>query len=80
MATRKITFTLPEELVARFTERVAPRELSRYLAAAIEAKLAEEDKRLIRACAVVNRDLAVRTIETEFDGIDDGILEPWDDA
>jgi hypothetical protein len=79
MATRKMTFTLPQELVARFIERVAARDRSRYVADAIEAKLAQ-DKRLIRACDIVNRDLKVSTIETEFDAVDDGILEPWDDA
>jgi hypothetical protein len=32
---------------------------------------------LIRACEIVNEDLEVREIETEFDALLDEITEPW---
>jgi len=52
MATRKMTFTLPEELAARFARRVPARKRSRYLAEALAQKLAERDRQLVRACEI----------------------------
>jgi hypothetical protein len=75
-----MTFTLPEELAARFTERVAARDRSRYVAAALAEKLSQAEKRLIRACAIVNRDPAVREVEDEFDALNDAVAEPWENA
>ena len=39
----------------------------------------EREKRLIRACEIVNEDPEVRQIEAEFDALSDEITEPWDD-
>lgn len=80
MAARKMTFTLPEDLAARFTKRVAARDRSRYVAAALAEKLSQREKRLIRACEIVNADPAVREIEEEFDALDDEIAEAWENA
>jgi hypothetical protein len=80
MAARKMTFTLPEDLAARFTKRVAARDRSRYVAAALAEKLSQREKRLIRACEIVNADPAVREIEEEFDALNDEITEPWENA
>ena len=80
MAARKMTFTLPEDLAARFTKRVAARDRSRYVAAALAEKLSQREKRLIRACEIVNADPAVREIEEEFDALNDEITEPWEHA
>jgi metal-responsive CopG/Arc/MetJ family transcriptional regulator len=80
MAARKMTFTLPEDLATRLTKRVSARNRSRYVAVAIAEKLAEREKRLIRACEIVNADPEVRKIEKEFDALEDPIPEPWDDA
>ncbi len=80
MASRKMTFTLPEDLASKFLRRVAARDRSRYVADAIARKLAERDKRLIHACEVANQDPEVREIEREFDSMTDEIAEPWDDA
>lgn len=77
MAARKITFTLPEDLAAQFLRRVPARDRSRYVADAIAEKLAEREKRLIRACEIVNRDAGVREIEKELDALQDEITEPW---
>ena len=75
-----MTFTLPAELAAQFLRRVPARDRSRYIAAALADKLAEREKRLIRACEIVNRDPGVRHIERELDALQDEIVEPWEDA
>jgi metal-responsive CopG/Arc/MetJ family transcriptional regulator len=80
MASRKLTFTLPEDLASRFTRRVPARERSRYVADAIADKLAEREKRLISACEIANEDSEVREIEREFDALTDAMPEPWEDA
>jgi hypothetical protein len=80
MAARKMTFTLPEDLAARFTKRVPARDRSRYVAAALAEKLSQREKRLIRACEIVNGDPAVREIEKELDSLNDPIAEPWENA
>jgi hypothetical protein len=40
----------------------------------------EREKRLIRACEIVNEDAEVREIEKERDALRDEIAEPWEDA
>jgi hypothetical protein len=80
MASRKMTFTLPDDLASSFARRVPARERSRYVADAIAEKLAERERRLIRACEIANQDPGLREIEQEFDALTDGIAEPWEDA
>jgi hypothetical protein len=79
-AMRKMTFTFPEDLAARCIKRVEAGERSRYIAAAIAAKLARTENRLRRACDTVNSDPGVKEIEAEFDALDDEIAEPWCDG
>jgi hypothetical protein len=80
MASRKMTFTLPDELASSFTKRIPARDRSRYVADAIADKLAEREKRLILACEIANQDPEVREIEREFDALTDAMPEPWEDA
>ena len=80
MATRKMTFTLPNALAEQFVKKVAARKRSRYLAQALAQKLQERDRKLIRACEVANRDPEVQAIEKEFDAIAEEFREPWSDA
>jgi metal-responsive CopG/Arc/MetJ family transcriptional regulator len=68
MATRKITFTLPEDLAEQFMRCVPPRERSRYVAEALRAKLSR-DRSLRRACIIANNNPDVQAIEREFDAI-----------
>lgn len=75
-----MTFTLPEDLAARFVRRVPARERSRYLAEALARKLAERDRQLIQACEIANRSSEVALIEKEFDALPDEMTEPWNDA
>jgi hypothetical protein len=84
MASRKMTFSLPEDLASSFTRRVPARDRSRYVADALADKLAERERRLIQACEIANQDPQVREIEFEFDRLTDAIgddmQEPWKDA
>src|ERR1035437_7740259 len=77
MATRKMTFTLPEDLAARFLKRVPARNRSGYMAEALAQKLAERDRRLVQSCEIANRDPEVGAIEKEFDSFSHEIPEPW---
>ena len=77
MATKKMTFSVPEPLAVQFLRRVASRDRSRFVSEALAARLEERDKDLIHACEIANQDLDVAEIEKEFDGIRDGIAEPW---
>ena len=80
MASRKMTFTLPDALAASFARRVPARDRSRYVADAIAEKLADRDKRLIQACEIANHDNEVREIERDFDALTDAMPESWEDA
>ena len=80
MVSRKMTFTLPEDLASSFTRRVPARDRSRYVADAIAEKLADREKRLILACEAANQDSQLREIEQEFDNLTDAMQEPWEDA
>jgi hypothetical protein len=80
MASRKMTFSLPDELASSFTRRVPARDRSRYVADAIAEKLADREKRLILACEIANQDPEVREIERDFDALTDALPEPWEDA
>jgi hypothetical protein len=80
MASRKVTFTLPVDLVAEFLRRIPPSNRSRYVATAIAAKLREREEQLVRACEVANNSADVLNIEKSFDSLADGVdrvQEPW---
>src|SRR5579859_1053017 len=71
MATRKMTFTIPEDIAQQFVRRVPARQRSLYLAQALKEKLSARERILARACAIANEDPEVRAIEKEFDAITD---------
>jgi hypothetical protein len=77
MATRKMTFSVPEPLAGQFLRRVASRDRSRFVSEALAARLAERDLQLIRACEAANQDPDVDAIQKEFEGIQDEMAEPW---
>jgi ubiquinone biosynthesis protein UbiJ len=80
MATRKMTFTLPEDIARKFVRRVPARDRSRYVAVALAEKLTEADRQLTRACEIANHDPEVAAIEQDFDALPSEITEPWRDA
>ena len=71
MASRKLTFTLPQELAAEFLRRVPASLRSQYVATAIADKLREREARLVRACETANNSADVRDIENTFDALAD---------
>jgi hypothetical protein len=77
MATRKMTFSVPEELAMQFRRRVASRDRSRFVSEALAARLEQCDAALIRACEIANQDQDVAAIEKELDGLCDEMAEPW---
>jgi metal-responsive CopG/Arc/MetJ family transcriptional regulator len=80
MATRKVTFTLPDQLVNQFVKQVPARERSRYIAEALSEKLTKRERRLIRACEIANHNPDIASLEQDLDMLQDEILEPWADA
>ena len=80
MATRKLTFTLPQDLATEFLRRVPASNRSQYVAAAIAARLREREEQLVQACQVANNSADILEIETSFDGLvdeADHVQEPW---
>jgi ubiquinone biosynthesis protein UbiJ len=80
MASRKMTFTLPDGLANKFLQAVPGRERSRYVAEAIAARLREREDRLIRACEIANANADVSAIEREWDALPEKVAELWTDA
>jgi hypothetical protein len=80
MASRKMTFTLPEDIATKFVRRVPARDRSRYVAAALTEKLTAADRELARACEIANQDPEIAAIEHELDSLPSEIAEPWSDA
>jgi metal-responsive CopG/Arc/MetJ family transcriptional regulator len=80
MATRKMTFSLPEQLVAELIKRVPARNRSHYVAGALSRQLRERDRLLARAAEVANRSRAVKAVEKEMEALGDELAEPWDDT
>ena len=80
MPSKKLTFTLPEDLVAEFLRRVPASSRSQYVASAIATRLREREEQLVRACQAANQSADVRDIETSFDALadeSDRMQEPW---
>jgi hypothetical protein len=80
MPTRKMTFTLPEEVAIPFLRVVGPSRRSKYVADAIKAKLHEREEMLKAACLAANDDPETRQIQAEFDALPDTMTEEWDDT
>ena len=49
MKKRRVNLTLPENLWERLRQRVPPRQISQYVTAATEERLAAEDRATLRA-------------------------------
>jgi len=77
MATKKMTFSVPDQLAVRFLRSVASRDRSRFVSDALRARLEERDAQLIRACEIANGDQDVAEIEKELDELRDEMAEPW---
>jgi hypothetical protein len=80
MPSRKLTFTLPQDLAVEFLRRVPASLRSQYVATAIADKLRKREEQLVRACELANNSTDVREIETSFAALadtSDAVQEPW---
>jgi hypothetical protein len=80
MRSKKLTFTLPQDLAIEFLRRVPASLRSQYVASAIADKLREREAQLVRACEAANNSTEVREIENAFDALtdeSDAVQEPW---
>jgi hypothetical protein len=80
MPSKKLTFTLPQDLAVEFLRRVPASLRSQYVATAIAAKLREREEQLVRACEAANNSPDVREIENSFDALadqSDAVQERW---
>jgi hypothetical protein len=78
MATKKVTFTLPEELVAPFLRRIGPSRRSNFVAEAIAAKLRELDRILAETCEAANKDPETQAIQRQLAALPRTLTEAWD--
>lgn len=69
MMIRKMTFSLPEDLVSRLSRIVPAGERSKYVAQALSEKFSEWDRQLIASCLQANNEPDLQAIEKEFDAI-----------
>lgn len=80
MVTRKLTFTLPQDLATEFLRRVPAKSRSQYVATAIASKLQQREEQLARACEAANQSADIHKIEASFDALADPadtVHEPW---
>jgi len=78
MAKRRVNLTLPEDLWARLRARVPGRKISQYVAEATAARLAEEERAVLRerlrgqyvARAAEDRELAEEFFAAEQEATD----------
>jgi len=78
MPSRKMTFTLPEEVAIPFLRRVGPSLRSRYVAEAIAARMRERSEMIKEACLAANNDPETQQMQAEFDALPDTMTEEWD--
>ena len=79
MATRKMTFTIPEEVVTPFLRAVPSNRRSKFVADALRRKLQEREEALIAACDAVNADPELNLLMDDWQAAADPIEEPWDE-
>jgi hypothetical protein len=80
MGSRKMTFSLPEEIAIRFVRQVPSRDRSRYVAEALTHRLTYRDEQLAKSCEAANADAGVIALEREMDLLSAEVSEPWDES
>lgn len=78
MATRKMTFTIPDEIAAPFLKAVPATCRSRFVADALRKTLQEREQALIAVCDAVNADPQLNELINDWQMVNDPIEEPWD--
>jgi hypothetical protein len=79
MAMRKMTFTIPEEVVGPFLRAVPSTRRSMFAADALRKALKEREDALIAACDAVNADPELNALIDDWQAVSDPIEEPWDE-
>jgi len=79
MPTRKMTFTLPEEVASSFVRAIGPSRRSKFVADAVQAQLRERDRLLMEARIAANNDPETLKIEREVAALPDTVTEDWDE-
>jgi hypothetical protein len=79
MAMRKMTFTIPEEVVGPFLRAVPSTRRSKFAADALRKALKEREDALIAACDAVNADPELNALMDDWQAVSDPIEEPWDE-
>jgi hypothetical protein len=81
MAMRKMTFTIPEEVVGPFLRAVPSTRRSKFATDALRRALKEREDALIAACDAVNADPEIAELEREMDALSGDGLEdyPWEE-
>ncbi len=79
MAMRKMTFTIPEEVVGPLLRAVPATRRSKFVADSLRKTLKEREDALVAACDAVNADPQLNALMDEWQAVDDPIEEPWDE-
>jgi len=79
MAMRKMTFTIPEDVVTPFLRAVPSNRRSKFVADSLRRTLQEREDALIAACDAVNADPELNALMDDWQAAGDPIEEPWDE-
>jgi len=72
------TFTLPIEVFKRFAALVPEGKRSSIVASLLESETVRREQALARACDAANADAELRSLETDFQALEDTVSEPWE--
>lgn len=79
MAMRKMTFTMPDDVVTPFLRAVPATQRSKFVADSLRKTLKEREDALIAACDAVNADPELNALVDDWQAVNDRIEEPWDE-
>ncbi|MDQ2925778.1 MAG: hypothetical protein M3R43_09520 [Acidobacteriota bacterium] len=77
MAMRKVTFTIPDEVLTPFLRSIPSSRRSHYVTDAIRRRLREQEEALAAACDAVNADPELNALIDDWQAFSDPIEEPW---
>jgi hypothetical protein len=75
MASRKMTFTFPEEIATSFTRRVGPSGRSKFVVEAVAAKMREREAAFEAACDALEGNEALVSLALDMDSLNDDPME-----
>jgi len=75
MATKKMTFTFPEEMAVSFIRRVGPSRRSKFVVEAVAAKMHEREAAFEAACDALEGNAALASLASDMDALNDDPIE-----